>query len=245
MGYIKAKAYLNQLTKEAINEYYLRPQLLATLYPSDIIRRMESKQIATLNVNGEAFVNLFLAECIAAINEGYNVVTNLFQASIGIGGVVSSHQLGHAIPPEELSVRVHLTQGAVARSSAAQLTVVVAEQPAATGPIIQSVINPVCKEADLLNAGQMVLIQGMRLAVKGDKTDEIGVYFTKTGSMESIRIAANELSPNSPTKLQFVLPREITAGEWKVKVATQAKSKSVSYTKKVRVTEYANTVSVV
>ncbi len=243
MANIKATAHPNELTKEVKNDYYVRPNTQGTLYPADIIRRMENRQIATLNVNGAAFVQEFFGECIAAVGEGYNVVTDLFRASVGIEGSILSHRLGHNIPADELSVRMNLTQGTAARAAISQLTVSVAEQPAPTGPVIQSVMNPTRMEHDSLNVGQMVLIQGMRLAVKGDRADEIGVYFTKAGSAESIRITAAELSPNSPTKLQFVLPPDITAGEWRLRVLTQGGSGS-KFTKEARMAEYPNIVSV-
>ncbi|MDR1678201.1 MAG: DUF4469 domain-containing protein [Prevotellaceae bacterium] len=243
MTNIKATAHQNELTKEVTNDYYLRPQVLGTLYLPDIIRRMENKQIATLNVNGEAFVKLVFAECIAAICEGYNVVTDLFQASISIEGSILSNRLGHSIPAEEVLLRINLTQGTAAREAVSRLTVSVAEQPAPTGPIIQSVMNPTRQEPDSLNVGQMVLIQGMRLAVKGDKTEEIGVYFTKAGSEDSIRITAAELSPNSPTKLQFVLPPAVTAGEWTLRVITQGSSGG-KFTKETRTAAYPNSILV-
>ena len=47
----------------------------------DIIQRIAKREIATKNVDGEAFVNLFIQECIDALAEGYNVVTDLFRAS--------------------------------------------------------------------------------------------------------------------------------------------------------------------
>jgi hypothetical protein len=243
MTHIKATGHLNELTKDVTNDYYLRPNILGTLYLPDIIRRMQNRQIATLNVNGEAFVKLVFDECVTAVSEGYNVVTDLFNASIGIEGSILSNQLGHNIPADELSVRMNLTQGAAARAVISRLTVSVAEQPAPTGPVIQSVMNPTRQEPDSLNTGQMVLIQGMRLAVKGDKTDEIGVYFTKAGSEDSIRITAGELSPNSPTKLQFVLPSAVTAGEWTLRVVTQGSSGG-KFTKETRTATYPNSILV-
>ncbi|MDR2775878.1 MAG: DUF4469 domain-containing protein [Tannerella sp.] len=202
---IKAIAHLNELTKDVSNDYYLLPDILGTLYEDDIIRRLEAKEIATKNVNGKAFVQLFLRECALAVSEGYNVVTGLFHATISLKGTVFTHDLGHHVPAGQAKAHIGLTQGEYAREVIKDLTVSVAEQPAPTGPVIQSVINPVVGLPDTLNAGAMALIQGMRLSVRGDRENEIGVYFTTADGTASVLIPAGQLSPNTPTKLQFVL----------------------------------------
>jgi hypothetical protein len=246
MTTIKTIAHLNELTKDVTNDYYLQPQIRGTLTLSDIIKRLEAREIATKNVNGEAFVGLVLDEIAAATLEGYNVVTTLFHTSIGIRGTVFAQELGHNIPADQVHVRMHFAQGAGVRGMLKQATVHVEEQPASTGPVIQSVSNPTVGEPDTLNALDMALIQGLRIAVRGDKTDEIGVYFTLADNPAVvIRIPAEHISPNSPTKLQFMLPPELPAGRFRVKVATQSLANKTTFTKEVRVNEYPNIITVV
>jgi hypothetical protein len=85
MSTVKAIAHLNELTKDVTNDYYLLPlpDTLGILHEDDIIRRPESREIATRNVNGKAFLQLFHRECVQAVSEGYSVVTGLFYAAIG------------------------------------------------------------------------------------------------------------------------------------------------------------------
>ncbi len=245
MGIIKAIAYPNELTKDVTNDYYLLTQQKGTLYEDDIIRRLEVKEIATKNVNGKAFVQLFLRECAIAVAEGYNVITGMFRASVSIKGVVYSEQLGHNIAAGKLDVRVNLAAGAYAREEiGANTTVQIAEQTAPTGPVIQKVTNPVVGETDALNTGAMALIQGMRLAVRGDREEETGVIFTNVTTGDTVRIPAASLSPNSPSKLQFVLPQTVTAGEWRVAIATQATGSSTAFTKNIRMFEYPQIIVV-
>jgi hypothetical protein len=246
MTTIKAIAHENELTKDVTDDYYLRPNLLGTLYTDEIILRLKKKEIATENVNGKAFLDLFFRECAIAVSEGHNVVTGLFHATIGFNGVVYARDLGHHVPAGQVDTRMNLIQGEYAREELKDLTVSVAEQPAPTGPVIQAVINPVIGLPDTLNTGAMVLLQGLRLAVRGtaEKTDEIGVYFTSTGGTVEVRIPAGQLSPNLPKKLQFVLPAGVTAGEWRVKVATQFTSNASQFTKDVREYVYPNTLTV-
>ncbi|MDR1456107.1 MAG: hypothetical protein LBJ01_10685 [Tannerella sp.] len=53
MDLVKATAHQNELTKEKPVSYYLLSTSRGTLYIDDVIHRMESKQIATKNVNGK------------------------------------------------------------------------------------------------------------------------------------------------------------------------------------------------
>jgi hypothetical protein len=245
MTTIKTIAHLNELTREVSNDYYLQPESKGTLTLADIIKRLEAKEIATKNVNGEAFVKQALHEIVAATLEGYNVDTGAFNTAISIRGAVQAQDLGHTIPSDKVHARIHFEQGAAARAAVKDASVHVAEQPAPTGPVIQLVTNPVVNEPHTLNAGQMALLKGMRLTVAGDKTDETGVYFTPAaGSGNAVRIPAGALSPNQPSKLQFVLPPEVTPGSWMVKVASQWMSHSTVFTKYVRVYEYPMPVTV-
>ena len=84
MPTINAIAHLNMLTKDVDNDYYLNAQVTGTLYPADIVERLRKREIATKNVDGEAFVQTFLDECAQAASEGYNIVTSFFRSSIGI-----------------------------------------------------------------------------------------------------------------------------------------------------------------
>lgn len=246
MGNIKAIAYLNELTKDVPDDYYLLPQVKGTLHYDDIIHRLEGKEIATKNVNGKAFVDLFLKECAIAVSEGYNVVTGLFSMSVSIKGSILSNQLGHSISAGKLNIRCNFLPGAYARELiGTSTTVEVAEQPAPTGPVIQKISNPVGDEANVLQTGDMVLIEGLRIAVRGEQADRIGVFFVNAETAEAVHITANRLSPNTPTKLQFVMPSGVTAGEWRVRIATQASSSSSVLTKDVREFEFPQLVTVV
>jgi hypothetical protein len=244
---MKATAYVNELTKEETDNFYLIFNRGDTYYMDDILNRLRKKQIATDNVNGEAFVKTFFRECAEAVSEGHNVVTDLFHATIGINGVVYAKDLGHHVPAGQVDTRMNFIQGEYAREALKDLTISVAEQPAPTGPVIQVVTNPVVGQPDTLNTGAMVLLQGMRMAVRGtaEKIDEIGVFILSPDRTVSVRIPANQLSPNTPKKLQFVLPADVGPGEWRVKVATQFTSSAGRFTKDVREYEYPNIITVI
>jgi hypothetical protein len=245
MATIKATAYPNELTKDVIDDYYLLPQVQGTLYEDDIIRRLEKKEIATKNVNGKAFVQMFLRECAIAVAEGYNEVTGMFRASVSIKGIVYDEQLGRNVSADELNVRVNMTPGAYAREEiSANATVQIAEQAAPSGPVIQKVTSPVTGVSNTLKAGAMVLIQGARIAVRGDREEETGVFFTHADTGVTVRIPPAHLLPNNPSKLQFVLPQDVVPGEWRVSIATQATGTSTVFAKDIRTFEYPKNIRV-
>lgn len=257
MTVIKAFAHANLLTKDVTNDHYLTPEVRGTLYTEDIINRLAAKEIATKNVNGASFVSLFLNECILALLEGYNVVTDLFQASLGIQGTVYDYDLGHPISADRLNILINLVQGAKAREAVRTLTVEVHKEASSGSPVLQSVMNPTKQVANTLNTGSMVLIQGLNIALRGEDS-AVGIKFSRIGNapgedrpeiesepVNEIVIPSSDVYPNTSTKLQFTLPADITTGQWKVSIATQSGSSNKHLTKDVRIHEYPHIITIV
>ena len=244
MSTINAIAHLNELTREIENDYYLTAQVTATLGVDDIVARIAAREIATKNVDGTAFIKTFLDECARAAAEGNNIVTPFFRSSIGIQGSVLANDLGHNIPADRLKVSVNLTQGDGARRAIESCVIHAFEQSGATGPVIQSVTDPTENKPNHLNPGGMALISGMRLAVKGDDAS-VGILFTSEKEpATTVFVAPKSLSPNSPTKLQFVLPADVTEGKWFVRVTTQCSSNSGTLLKEPRSYDYPEIIKV-
>lgn len=244
MGQINAIAHYNELTKDVTNDLYVTPQVNGVYDPDAIIARMKKKEIATKNVDGKAFLNNFFNECCEISAEGGNIITPFFRSSLGIQGVVYTEDLGHNIPADRLNVSLNLTAGELARKAIAGSTVYVFEQAGATGPSIQTVMDPTEKVADHLNPGSMVLIQGMRLALKGDDAS-VGIRFINSDdATKQVTIAPAKVYPNTPTNLQFTLPAEVTEGKWLVSVTTQASGSSGTLLKTPRMHQFQNIITV-
>jgi hypothetical protein len=84
---------------------------------TDIIKRLERKEIATKNVNGAASTNLVFDEIVEATLEGYHVVTPLFRAGVGFHGVVHTQDLEHHIPADRVHLQIRFAQGAAVRDA--------------------------------------------------------------------------------------------------------------------------------
>ena len=244
MGQINVIAHLNELTKDVKNDYYGTPQVRETLDEDAIIARMKAKEIATQNVDGRAFVGKFLTECSLALAEGNNIVTSFVRAALGIQGAIFAEDLGHNIPADRLNVSANLTAGEELRKAIAGSTVYVFEQAGATGPVIQTISDPTEKVPGHLNPGAMVLIQGMRLALKGDDAS-VGVLFTSADdASKRVLVAPAQVYPNTPTKLQFALPASVTQGHWHVTVTTQSSGSSGTMLKSPRSFQYPEAITV-
>jgi hypothetical protein len=229
---LHAVAHLNELTKDKTNDYFLLPDVKGTLSLEDIIKRLERREIAISNTNGEAFVNLVLDEIAQATLEGYNVVTNLFHTTVGIRGAILSQDLGHTLSSDRLDVFARFTQGVKIHELVKNASVHVFEQPAPTGPVIQAVYNPRTPNLpNILRGAEMAVVEGLRIAVRGDKVNDIGLYLDKSDL--HIRIAPDSITPNTPSRLQFVCPM-IDVGSYTLTIKTQATATSNVFTKDVR-----------
>ena len=240
---LHAVAHLNELTKDKTNDYFLLPDVAGTLSLDDIIKRLERREIAIHNTNGETFVNLVFDEIAQATLEGYNVVTNLFHTTVGLRGTVLSQDLGHNLSSDRIHLFTRFTQGVKIQELIKNATVHVFEQPAPTGPVIQAVYNPrTPDQPNILRGAEMAVVEGLRIAVRGDKTDEIGLYFDRDDL--HFRIAPETISPNTPSRLQFVCP-QVDTGSYTLTIKTQATTNSSVFTKEVRSYAYPYPVSLV
>ncbi|MHC6202185.1 DUF4469 domain-containing protein, partial [Breznakiellaceae bacterium SP9] len=68
--------------------------------------------------------------------------------------------------------------------------------------------------------------------------DKIGVFFSPVGGGAAVHIPAGKFSPNMPTAVQFIVPAEVSAGEWMLTLATQMTAHKEVFTKEVREDNY-------
>lgn len=244
MATIKAIAHLNELTKDVDNDYYLTPAYSDTLELEDIVQRLKDKEFAVNNVNGLTFVKQFLEESARAIAEGHPVNLYTLRGSLSLKGSILSQDLGTPIPGDKLDIKIKYTPTERGKEVLKDISVEVFEQSGATGPALKSIMNPTVKKEGYLNMNQMVLIQGKRLAIRGDK-DSLGVIFTSVSEPETtVLVPAGDIYPNTASKLQFTLPAQVTAGTWKVSVTTQSTGSSTSLLKEPRTGYYEKEVVV-
>ena len=245
MAIFFAEGQDNALT-ERPDDLFLNHKALGLLTTADILKRLSARNISIVNVSGEVFIDQFFEECALALNEGYNISTSLFRTMISIKGVIEASQLGRTISSDTVDMKANFSGGKLLADFGKGVQISIAKNPVSGAPLLQKVMNPTVKKSDTLNIGGMALIEGLNIAVRGEKTDEIGVFFTRVDNESiTVHIPADKLYPNTPSKLQFVLPPTITAGEWRVAVATQSGGKNGKFSEAVRTGEYSMPVTVI
>ena len=91
----------NALTERS-DDLFLNHKALGLLTTVNILNRLNARNISTVNVSGEVFIEQFLEECSLALNEGYNISTSLFRTTISIKGVIEASQLGRTISTDNV-----------------------------------------------------------------------------------------------------------------------------------------------
>ena len=167
-----------------------------------------------------------------AVASGFCVSTPLCYAQPMATGVVMEHELSQPVDRDKVRVYASFRQGTAVTEALAQTKLQLFLQPAATGPYIAGMTSAFYSEQTgtggavtrvplPMEAGGMAVITGNGLKVVGtDPT--VGVTLTSVDNPgTSYFITASKISPNTPKKLQFVLPAGVTEGAWTVKVTTQ------------------------
>ncbi|MDR1593076.1 MAG: DUF4469 domain-containing protein [Prevotellaceae bacterium] len=71
-----------------------------------------------------------------------------------------------------------------------------------------------------LTPGGGVNLSGSKIRIAGDSPDN-GIYLTNQSTQEVRAIAANAILVNDPSKLSFIVPTDLPAGDYKLSITTQ------------------------
>ena len=237
---LELKAYLNELTTDIDNDYTVKVQTKAqTLTDEDIAQDMallsgkytQSEILHLLDLQAQVVGR-------AAAN-GYNVATKTFYMQPLASGVIMDDELSLPVDREKVKVYANFRAGATVKAAMEHTRLTLFTQPAVTGPYIAGMVSaapvdPVTQTRAPMEASEMAIITGEGLKTVGPHAS-VGVTLTSVSNpSKSFFIPASKLSPNTPKKLQFVLPSGVTEGEWKVKVTTQYMGSGKNFTKEPR-----------
>jgi len=240
-------AHKNNFAQDGEPAYFLVHESIGTLDTAAIIARLGLKKVVLDELPFRDALNAFNAEIALALRQNYNVITDFMHFSLSIRGTIGEEDFGHILPSSRIELNIAVTPGKLLHEALSNLSVTVREQSAPVGPVIQRVYDPLTGADCRLTRGEMACLAGHRLAVVGNRTDEIGVYFTaKAGeSPLTLRVGPERLSPNTSGELCFVVPQTITEGEYWVKVSTQGSTNRTVLVKDVRSYTFSQPVTVV
>lgn len=247
---LELKAYLNELTTDIDNDYTVKVQTKTqSLTDEDIAQDMallsgkytQSEILHLLDLQAQVVGR-------AAAN-GYNVATKTFYMQPMASGVIMEDELSLPVDREKVKVYANFRAGTTVKEAMQRTKLSLFTQPAVTGPYIAGMVSAapvdsVTQTRAPMEASEMAVITGEGLKVVGTDAS-VGVTLTSVAdTSKSFFIPAAKLNPNTPKKLQFVLPAGVTEGQWKVKVTTQYMGSGKSFTKEPRSFELKHPVTV-
>lgn len=221
------KAYPNELTPDIDTDYLVKVNTKEQSLTDDDI----AADVAILSgkYNKSEVKHLFdlQAQAVAAAAaNGYNIATQLCYVQPTASGVIMEEELSAPVDRDKVKVYASLRPGPALKRAMEQTRLSLFLQPAATGPHIAGMVSAEFADAEAMtrapmDASGMAVISGDGLKLAG-KDPSVGITLTSvTNPSKTFFIPATKVSPNMPKKLQFVLPADITEGEWMVKVTTQ------------------------
>lgn len=223
---LNLKAYPNELTPDVDSDYVVKVDTQTTALNIDDLADMAAARLGCEETTARGVAQVLMEEMARAVASGFCVSTPLFYVQPMASGVVMEEELSKPVDRERVKVYGSFRQGPLLAEAMAKAHLKLFLQPASTGPYIAGMVSamqPTAARAAAvpMQAGEMVVITGDKLKIMGDDPS-VGITLTSVGEpSKSYLIPAAKISPNTPKKLQFVLPADITEGEWLVKVTTQ------------------------
>lgn len=241
------KAYPNELTPDVDNDYTVRVE---TQEMSLGLEHIATKVAKNLNKSVNEVRSILEEACQETANyaaSGFCISTPLFTLRPMASGVIMEEELSQPVDREKISVYGSLSQGALLKEAFAKAHLKLFLQPAVTGPYITGMVsaapvNPVTQTRAPIKGGKMAVLNVKNGKIVGNDPS-VGITLTSVSNPEtSFFIGPDDISPNTPTKLQFILPAGVTDGEWRVKITTQYSSSG--QTKAPRSFELARPVNI-
>lgn len=226
-------AYENALTPDVKNDYTLRVKTQPkSLDVTDIARETALTQGKYEPDEITLLLNKAFQAVADAVASGYIVNLPIVLIQPTASGVLLKDELSQAVDHKKVKVGASCSAGAMLRSAIASSKLEIFTQPAPVGPMLNGAVSTRAVIDDQtgtstrapLEAGDMCVLTGVNLKLAG--TDpSVGITLTlATDATKKHFIAPNRVSPNEPKRLQFILPADMTEGNWIVKVTTQYSS---------------------
>lgn len=77
-----------------------------------------------------------------------------------------------------------------------------------------------------ITPGGLINITGKRIRIAGDKSN-VGLYFVNTSNQEETKVEKSDMAHNKPSLITLLVPTDLPAGDYQLKVITQFSSASL------------------
>lgn len=225
------KAYSNELTPDIDNDYTVRVETQETPLTLEHIALRVANRLGKEYTDALGILTVACEEAADYAASGFCISTPLFYLRPVASGVLTEEELSQPLDTEKVKAYGSLSQGPRLKEAFAKTNLKLFLQPAPTGPYLTGMVDAIAAAdaaatksdaaAVPLQAGRMVVLNARNAKVTG--TDpSVGITLTSVSDPSvSFFIGPDQISPNTPSRLQFILPAGVTDGQWRVKVTTQ------------------------
>lgn len=205
----------NTLTTDNTEDVIAVP---ASREPADEERILAEMKAEDTGLRRETILHVFELEkrvIKRLLMQGYNVNTGLYHASVAFRGTVKNSEWN----PQENEIVVNFNPGAELREAIAQTAVnILGAKPA--GIDITS-LQDVATKADNASAtaGRAFTLKGQNIRISGDNP-AVGLTLTDAEGAETT-VTPDMWVINNPSQLTFIIPANLAAGTYTLRLTTQ------------------------
>jgi hypothetical protein len=177
------------------------------------VARRSDINAATMKASYEILKEIAIEEICSA----KQVEFGLSHYRLGTNGVFIGD---HAEWSSNHSLYLQAIATAEARNALKDITVTVRGM-AASGMYVNTLTDVVSGEVNArLTPGGAVNLTGVKIKIVGDAPG-IGILLTEINTEATVVIPANAIPVNDPSKITFVIPADLSAGDYKLSISTQ------------------------
>lgn len=228
------KAYFRQKPFKSMKDMFMPVAVhKGRLRMRDVIDRMNDRGTYSKETI-ENLVNNFHETAMELAADGYNVDAGLVYLRAMITGTNSAHEIDHKIN----KVVISAIPGKKLQKAGEQTKIELGRHKNVYKGVM-GIGLPNLRDADITERS-MVKIYGNHLKIAGEHP-ACGVFFIHAETKEAIQVPANPIVDNFPQSLLLILPEELVAGTYQLKITT-CYGGNATLLKKPKIYEYAQPV---
>ena len=227
------KAIPYTITTDVKDDYYISPKIQKSLSMDELAAEVAA--LSTRQEDPEDIArtgNALLRRIMWYLSSGYSISTELGNFRVTAKGILRQAELTDAPDRSRITLGVSYSMSDAMRQALADAELDIEIQKAIVGPQLYSVVSghdadhpdAVTRgESVPVSAGQLCVIKGKGIKVGGTGAG-IGVTLRRVdgSSGETVFFPVSQLSPNTATRVGFVMPASAPdQSEWEVTLCTQ------------------------
>lgn len=214
MSKIKLWLYDNPLTEDP-NDYSAKVSSAGSLNLDDVVDGIVANRSEYQAETIRSIGTLIFKEIGDRLEEGYNVSTPLFSASLAVTGAFSSKTASYTTEDHKLKVNLRTNGAYLAELQESEVEILgVADVGGIIGKVIDS---QTAVEDSTITPNDIVQIEGAKIKVEGD-AETVGVFLVR--QTDNTRIKITRIVSNKPSELLVLLPT-LNAGDYQLEIVTQ------------------------